>query len=818
MNFLSPTRHTRLNEAVGFLLLLLSLAIWLSLLSYSSTDPSWNTAAETTRIHNLLGRSGAIWSDILLQGFGISVFLLPIHLGLLGWKWVRNAPVHAAWFRIFGSLALWFCLATACGLVSRHWLIGGAVRPSGVVGMVIADYLRARCDLAGAAIITAAAGIVALYFATTFEVAILTRLFGGTIAKLRARFAAWRIARAEQRARSLEKAKAKAAERAARRNEKRNVGVAVEGKTASAKTRLDPSMVEDLSVSPAASRRARAAAAAEEPPFDMPDGEPEEMDGPEPEEEDIPIRQLVDQPVTQSMPPAPQPARVVPFAAPQPKANRRRTYELPSTDLLNQPPDGNGYDSFELKEVAGKIKSKLEEFNVRGSVVQINPGPVVTTFEYKPEAGVKYSRITTLMEDLCLGLQAESVLIERLPGKSTVGIEVPNSRREVISLRAILESGEFSDAASRMTIALGKDINGRIKVASLESMPHLLIAGSTGSGKSVMLNAMIMSFLYKATPDEVKMIMVDPKRVELGIYEGIPHLLTPVITEPKKATNALRNAVLEMERRLKLLAGQGVRNIDQYNRKMAQLRSEPRSLFDEAEDDESLRNLPYVLILIDELADLMMLERANVEECITRLAQMARAVGMHLVLATQRPSVDVITGLIKANFPSRISFRVATRVDSRTVLDSMGAEHLLGKGDMLFLPPGSSRLTRVHGAYVTEQETTRVVDFWKKQAQPEYDDSFLMAPPSDEELEAAASGEEEFDGEQDPMYEDAVRVVVEMGKASTSTLQRRLKLGYGRAARILDMMQRDGIIGPPDGPRPREVLKRPDWLKEVELR
>jgi S-DNA-T family DNA segregation ATPase FtsK/SpoIIIE len=670
--------------------------------------------------------------------------------------------------------------------------------------------------LAGAAIITAAAGVIALYFATTFEVAVLTRLFGGTIAKVRARLAAWRTARAEQRARSVERAKEKAAERAARRNEKRAAGVPIEGKSASAPapgTRLEPSIVEELSAASPSSRKARAAAAgAEEPPFDMPDYEAEE-----PEEEDIPIRQLVDHSVVQSMP-APQPARVLPFAAPPAKANRRRTYELPSTDLLNEAPDGNGYDSFELKEVAAKIKSKLEEFNVRGSVVQINPGPVVTTFEYKPEAGVKYSRITTLMEDLCLGLQAESVLIERLPGKSTVGIEVPNSRREVISLRAILESAEFSDAASRMTIALGKDINGRIKCASLESMPHLLIAGSTGSGKSVMLNAMIMSFLYKATPDEVKMIMVDPKRVELGIYEGIPHLLTPVITEPKKATNALRNAVLEMERRLKLLAGQGVRNIDQYNRKMAQLRAEPRSLFDEVEDDENLRNLPYVLILIDELADLMMLERANVEECITRLAQMARAVGMHLVLATQRPSVDVITGLIKANFPSRISFRVATRVDSRTVLDSMGAEHLLGKGDMLFLPPGSSRLTRVHGAYVTEQETNRVVEFWKKQAEPEYDETFLMAPPSEEELEAAASGEEEFEGEQDPMYEDAVRVVVEMGKASTSTLQRRLKLGYGRAARILDMMHRDGIIGPPDGPRPREVLKRPDWLKELELR
>jgi DNA segregation ATPase FtsK/SpoIIIE, S-DNA-T family len=325
---------------------------------------------------------------------------------------------------------------------------------------------------------------------------------------------------------------------------------------------------------------------------------------------------------------------------------------------------------------------------------------------------------------------------------------------------------------------------------------------------------MIMSFLYKATPDEVKMIMVDPKRVELGIYEGIPHLLTPVITEPKKATNALRNAVLEMERRLKLLASLGVRNIDQFNKKVAQLRQKPLDLFGAPPDpiDEELEPLPYILILIDELADLMMLERQNVEECITRLAQMARAVGMHLVLATQRPSVDVITGIIKANFPSRISFRVATRVDSRTVLDCMGAEHLLGKGDMLYLPPGSSRLTRVHGAFVTENEITTVVDFWKSQAKPDYDQSYLLTPPSEDE-----DGETEVvDGEQDPMYEDAVRVVVEMGKASTSTLQRRLRLGYGRAARILDMMQRDGIIGPPDGSRPREVLKRPDWLRELE--
>ena len=427
--------------------------------------------------------------------------------------------------------------------------------------------------------------------------------------------------------------------------------------------------------------------------------------------------------------PSPRPSRKR-ERKPAPDITEHPAYRLPSTELLNEVPARNPFDSLELKEIAARIKSKFEEFNVHGNVVQINPGPVVTTFEFKPEAGVKYSRITTLTEDLCLGLQAESILIERIPGKPTVGIEVPNTRREVISLRQILESEEFIDSNSRLTMCLGKDISGRIKVAALESMPHLLIAGSTGAGKSVMLNSMIMSILYKSTPDEVRMILVDPKRLEMGLYEGIPHLLTPVITDPKKATYALRNAVLEMERRLKLLAGQGVRNIDQFNKKVRALASEPRSLFEEDEPlAEDLKPLPFILIVIDELADLMMLERANVEEAVARLAQMARAVGMHLVLATQRPSVDVITGLIKANFPSRISFRVATRVDSRTVLDVMGAEHLLGKGDMLFLPPGSSRLTRVHGAFVTEAEINRVVECWKAQARPDYDQTFLQAPP-----------------------------------------------------------------------------------------
>jgi S-DNA-T family DNA segregation ATPase FtsK/SpoIIIE len=789
MMFLSPSRHSRLNEAAGLILSLLGLAVLLSLLSYSPADPSWNTATSADHTHNLLGIFGAQWADLFLQVFGISAYLLPLSLWALAWKWLRSSEIESPWIRAFGTLALWFCVSAACGLIPSGIAIGGTLPLSGVVGMVIADYLVARLNFVGAAIATAVAGVLALYLASTFEMSTMIRWFRVPIARWQAIRARWRASRETRRQRAIERARARAAERITQRSTRVNAK-----DEASTKSRRAP----QAAPSPES-----------EPPFDP---GPEFVDS---QPDEIPIRTLEHQPVMR--PQVIQEQRTAaefhPVREVRLPTKPNRTYRLPPTELLNEVPIRNGYDGQELKEVATRIKSKLEEFNVRGSVVQINPGPVVTTFEYKPEAGVKYSRITTLNEDLCLGLQAESILIERLPGKPTVGIEVPNTRRELISLRAILESTEFQESPSKMTIALGKDINGRIKVASLETMPHLLIAGSTGSGKSVMLNAMIMSFLYKATPDEIRMIMVDPKRVELGIYEGIPHLLTPVITEPKKATNALRNAVLEMERRLKLLAAQGVRNIDQYNRRVAQLRGQPRKLFEEDEPDEELQPLPYVLILIDELADLMMLERANVEECITRLAQMARAVGMHLVLATQRPSVDVITGLIKANFPSRLSFRVATRVDSRTVLDIMGAEHLLGKGDMLFLPPGSSRLTRVHGAFVTETETNRVVDFWKEQATPEYDQSFLLAPPSEEGDE---EDEEEFDGEQDPMYQEAVRVVLEMGKASTSTLQRRLRLGYGRAARILDMMQREGIIGPPDGSKPREVLKRPDWLREVQ--
>jgi S-DNA-T family DNA segregation ATPase FtsK/SpoIIIE len=486
-------------------------------------------------------------------------------------------------------------------------------------------------------------------------------------------------------------------------------------------------------------------------------------------------------------------------------------YKLPSTSLLHRPDEQRKVDEEELRILSQVLTEKCAEFEVMGQVTHINPGPVVTTFEFKPEAGIKVSRITNLSDDLCLALRAESILIERMAGKSTVGIQVPNRERETIWLREVIEAQEFASSKSKLTLSMGKDINGRIVTADLATMPHLLIAGSTGAGKSVAINSMITSILYKATPEQVRLILVDPKRLELGIYEGLPHLYTPIITEPKLAAYALRNAVREMERRLKCLAEKSVRNIDHYNKLFDD--DHTPSLFAESESEH--RPLPYIVIIIDELADLIMLDRTNVEESITRLAQMARAVGIHLVLATQRPSVDVITGLIKANFPARVSFRVATKVDSRTILDSNGAESLLGRGDMLYLPAGSARLNRVHAPYVTEKETSALVEFWRQQAPAQYDDKFLQ-PPKDENGRPEGSLGDEEEGEQDELFEDAVRLVIEFGKASTSLLQRRLRIGYGRAAHLIDLMERDGIVGSADGPKPREVLKRPDWITEVE--
>ncbi len=482
-------------------------------------------------------------------------------------------------------------------------------------------------------------------------------------------------------------------------------------------------------------------------------------------------------------------------------------YVLPRSDFLTpQPPHFEQKDE-ELLAIAEELSEKTKEFNVTGRVMHICQGPVVTTYEFKPDPGVKYSRVTGLVEDLCLALKAESIRIERIPGKAFVGIEVPNANRETIYLREVIESKKFKSSKSLLTLALGKTIDGLNYVSDLAKMPHLLIAGATGAGKSVGVNTLVVSILYKAKPDEVKFIMVDPKRLELGVYADIPHLATPIITDPKRAAISLKWAVGEMERRYKHLAGWGVRNIDGFNSEVKK-RNKAKQ-FDE--DGEPWKTLPYIVIIIDELADLMMVSGKEVEISITRLAQMARAVGIHLVLATQRPSVDVITGLIKANFPARISFRVSSKIDSRTIIDGNGAEGLLGRGDMLFLPPATSQIIRVHGAFVDENEIRSIVDHIKAQGNPEYDESITR---SEEEMDDSG----DLPGRNDPLFEDALRCVVGSKRASTSLLQRHLRVGYGRAAAILDALVAEGYIGEMDGSkRARPILQKAyEALQEAE--
>ncbi len=496
-----------------------------------------------------------------------------------------------------------------------------------------------------------------------------------------------------------------------------------------------------------------------------------------------------------------------PLPLPEPERVERRlgSYSLPPTSLLDPAKPESKIDERELMDSARLLEEKCREFSVDGSVVQIHPGPVVTTFELKPDAGVKYSKVTGLSDDLCLAMQAESVLIDRIPGKATVGIQIPNPNREAISLRELLESDIYTRSTSKLTLALGKTIHGEPYMADLATMPHLLIAGSTGSGKSVGLNAMLTSILYRATPDDVRMIMVDPKRLELGMYEDIPHLMTPVVVEPKKAANALRWAVREMEERYKTLAAYGVRNIEQFNRNVrAALESGEK-----IEEGKPNRPLPFIVVVVDELADLMMVAGNEVEESICRLAQMARAVGIHLILATQRPSVDVITGLIKANMPSRISFRVTSKIDSRTILDSNGAEQLLGKGDMLFLPPASSRHMRLHCPYISEQESARLASFLRKQGKPVYDETI-----TEEEDKKAGPNGVEYD--KDELYDEAARIVVQTGQASISYLQRKMRIGFSRAARLVDMMEAEGLVSGATGGKPREVLVGREYFEEVD--
>ncbi len=474
-------------------------------------------------------------------------------------------------------------------------------------------------------------------------------------------------------------------------------------------------------------------------------------------------------------------------------------FSLPSVSFLDDPkarPQSTSEENLRMQ--SRLLEKKLEDFGVTGKVVAVTPGPVITTFEYEPAPGVKINRIVNLTDDLALALRAISIrIVAPIPGKAVIGVEIPNTDRETVRFKEMILSPSFEQAKSTLTLCLGKDIVGNPVSAGLEKMPHLLIAGATGTGKSVALNTMICSLLYKLTPDQVKLIMVDPKRIELSMYDGIPHLITPVVTDVKKATNALFWAVREMEHRYELLSEKKTRNIEQYNRK---IEKEPAAPPADGEDNprEPAKPLPYIVIIIDELADLMMVASRDVEVALTRLAQMARAAGIHLILATQRPSVDVLTGIIKANFPTRLTFQVSSKTDSRTILDTNGAESLLGNGDMLFLPPGTARLQRIHGGYISEAELTRITEFLKKQQRPDYDNRVVQPPVK----EAETDGEKEYD----ERYDDAVALVTQAGQASISMVQRHLRIGYNRAARIIEMMEQEGIIGPQDGVKPRSVL------------
>ena len=800
-----PTRNRRVNELVGLLLLVTSLLLLLSLLSYTPADPSLDTAGGYLSghpVHNWAGLMGAGISDLLLQAEGLAAFLLPILVAGLGWAWMRSRATQSPVSKLIG-IALWLLFAPALfGLLPGHLLWMHTIPLEGLLGRLIADLLLHYLNYPGSCILTVALVAAALYLTTTFSIS-SARAWAAVrfafVLAWRDRWRNWKQTRAErQAARAQEKLEARQRKAAAR---------AAKEQAPTMAATLD----EDALEIPARVRK-------------LPDvWEQSAMPAPAPTNAPSTFAFAGVEETAASVP-APIAAKAAATAesltigARADAALKTVTvtpknvhgFRLPPSSLLHRSEDHSVIREDILRQEAQTLVEKYAEFGVNGQIVQINPGPVVTTFEFRPDAGIKYSRVTGLADDLCLAMRAESILIERMAGKSTVGIQVPNAERETIWLRDVVESENFSSNKSKLTLAMGKDINGRIVHADLTTMPHVLIAGSTGSGKSVAINAMIMSVLFKATPEQVRLILVDPKRVELGMYEGVPHLFTPIITEPKLAANALRNAVREMERRLKLLASRSVRNLDQYNKLFE---NTTPGLFDENTGEEE-KPLPYIVIIIDELADLMMLDKANVEEAITRLAQMARAVGIHLVLATQRPSVDVITGLIKANVPTRISFRLATKVDSRTILDSNGAESLLGRGDMLFLPPGTSRLQRVHAPFVTEKEIAAVVDFWKAQGAAEYQQGFLESPRDEKgrELDGESSGEDE----NDPMFGDAVRLVLEFGKASTSLIQRRLRVGYGRAAHLIDLMERDGIVGPADGSKPREILKSPDWLQEVD--
>jgi len=795
----------RLSEFAGVALFAAALIWFISLASYSASDPVWffNTGSDLAPA-NFAGRVGAFLAELSFQVFGYAAYLIPAIMAVIGWHYFWCRVVDAAYTKILGAILLFSCAAAFLALAFGAAGAGGKdFRPGGVVGDRLASLLSAYLNRTGSIILILTLLFLAVILSTQFS---FGRLFGALFQLAHDR---WTTILAAMRERREEKRRDKQRQEVLRKH------LGKDGK--------DPKPGKDTrepQIERAAREKAIAVANVESAPRAAREAEESTAEPPRKASKTAAMvnaaaaalkaassRPTPPPPIKRPPPVAAAPT--LPLSEPEkaPIERRKGAFTLPPLALLDAAKGERKIDERELMEGARLLEEKCREFSVEGTVVQIHPGPVVTTYEFKPDAGVKYSKITGLADDLCLAMQAESVIIDRIPGKSTVGIQIPNPHREAISLRELLESDAYKRSHSKLTIALGKTIHGEPFVSDLATMPHLLIAGSTGAGKSVSVNAMITSILMRATPDDVRFIMVDPKRLELGMYEDIPHLLTPVVMDPKLASNALRWAVREMEERYKILAAFGVRNIEQYNRNVRAMQEEKKGepLLDDKGNE--IKPLPFIVVLIDELADLMMVAGNEVEESIARLAQMARAIGIHLVLATQRPSVDVITGLIKANLPARISFRVSSKIDSRTILDGNGAEQLLGKGDMLYLPPASSRFLRLHGPYISEQESARLASFLRKQAKPSYDTTIT----ADEK-----GGQEAMQFEKDDLYDEAARIVVSSGQASISYLQRRLRIGFSRAARLVDMMEMDGLVSPAAGGKAREVLVKKDYFDEVD--
>lgn len=789
--------HSRINEVISVILVGLALLIFLCLITASPDDRSIVSTGYSANAptKNLIGIVGANIAAVLISAIGWTSYLLPAVITLIAWRVYQSANLKMRAGRVIGYVLFVLALSGLAYLLNPSY--------GGVIGGAFPYVSVKLIGKTGTTIVLGTFFVASLLLITNFS---FNWVFGHLdVAKgnFKIHFDEWREKRRLAKAAEKEAASESAGKR--RRSRDRALTdsptisipdtIVTEKKketgeiAAPATTQLDvvgetqaELLLEDEFVPPtiAVKENAAAAVAASGPLGEIPIT-PTKHTGELSAETEKESDESADEPVMTR------------------HAANYDGYVLPSPQLLNPPAPHIEHKDKELLAIAESLAEKTKEFNVAGKVVNICPGPVVTTYEFKPDPGVKYSRVTALVDDLCLALKAESIRIDRIPGKAFVGIEVPNERRETIVLREIVDHRKFQGEKALLTIALGKTIDGGTYVADLAKMPHLLIAGATGAGKSVGVNSLVMSILFKARPDQVKFIMVDPKRLELGLYADIPHLATPIITDPKRAAISLKWAVTEMERRYKDLAGWGVRNIDGYNNEVAR-----RNSIEQYDEDtgEPHRQLPYIVIIIDELADLMMVAGKEVEESITRLAQMARAVGIHLVLATQRPSVDVITGLIKANFPARISYRVSSKVDSRTIIDGNGAEGLLGKGDMLFLPPASSQVVRIHGCYVDEKEIGRVVDEVKRQGRPEYDTTITK---SDEELDDSG----DLPGRKDPLFWDALKCVVQAKRGSTSLLQRHLRIGYGRAAAILDAMVKEGYIGDMDGStRARPVLQK----------